>query len=288
MQTITAVIPIHNREDMLAEAIESVRSQSRPPDEIIDVDDGSTDGSAVTAASFEEVRLMQQEHRGVAAARNLGIRCAAGGLVAFLDSDDLWHRDKLLLQERFLEKNPGIPLCHTGELWIRKGRRVNPPARYEKRGGRVLTECLDVCFIAASTVMARTSLFDEIGLFDETFAACEDYDMWLRAACRHQVGYIEEALATRREGHAGQLSHTVPHLDSLRIKAIIKLLESGCVSGSEIESVLSALAVKTEIVVKGLGRKKRHAQARALRRQVARAFAGQGIDPSRFGLAEFP
>jgi glycosyltransferase involved in cell wall biosynthesis len=276
MHKISVVIPVHDRAAMLAEALESVRVQSCPADEIIVVDDGSTDESAAAAEAVPGVRVLRQSRLGVAAARNAGIRHSTGELIAFLDSDDLWHWDKLAIQADFMERNPGIVFSHTDEIWIRKGRRVNPPARYRKRGGDVLEACLDVCSIAASTVMARRSLFDEVGLFDETLPACEDYDLWLRTACCHRVGYIERALATRREGHAGQLSHTIPHLDEYRIRALVKLLEKGNVARGRIDSVVSALLDKTRIVLNGLEKANRPAEAAVLRARISAVLEQHG------------
>jgi glycosyltransferase involved in cell wall biosynthesis len=97
--TITAIIPVHNGERHLAEAIQSVLAQTLPPGEIIVVDDGSTDASAAIAQSFgAPVRVLAQPNLGPAAARNLGLAHATGDLLAFLDADDLWTPNKLARQ----------------------------------------------------------------------------------------------------------------------------------------------------------------------------------------------
>ncbi len=278
MSKISVILPVYNRAAMLAEALDSVCGQTLPPDEIIVVDDGSIDGSAARAGEFSDVKVIVQSHQGVAAARNRGIRSSSHGLIAFLDSDDIWHPTKLEKQKAFMERNRNYPLSHTDEIWIRKGRRVNPGARYAKSGGAVFARCVEVCFIAASTVLVRKELFDEIGGFDESFPACEDYDFWLRTACNHEVGYMPEPLTTRREGHGDQLSHTVEFLDRFRINALVKLLRQKEVDPEKQGLVRQTLSVKTAIVNRGLRKK---GMTRELEELQALADEFQISDPLR-------
>ena len=96
---ISVVIPVYNREETLAHAIESALSQTLKPHEVVVIDDGSSDKSAEVAEGFGDiVRVIRQENAGAAIARNVGIRHAVGDWIAFLDSDDVWDRDKLKLQ----------------------------------------------------------------------------------------------------------------------------------------------------------------------------------------------
>lgn len=255
MSKISVVVPVHDRRSMLVEALDSIRNQTLPADEIIVVDDGSTDGSGARAGEIPGVFVARQERQGVAAARNAGIRLCSNDLIAFLDSDDLWHPAKLEKQSAYMDSNREILLSHTDEIWMRKGCRVNPGARYAKAGGDVFARCLEVCFIAASTVLVRREIFDRIGWFDETFPACEDYDFWLRAACCHEIGYLAEALATRREGQVDQLSHTVPFLDRFRIDALVKLLRRNDIAPEKKALVRQNLTDKVAIVKSGLAKK---------------------------------
>jgi len=281
MIALSAVVPVYNRAEMLLEALESIRGQTLPPDEIIVVDDGSTDGSALKAATCPGVRVAGQRHLGVAAARNRGIALSRGRLIAFLDADDLWDPKKLKIQKGFMDRHPSIPLSHTAEIWVRNGRRVNPGKKYRKRGGDVFRACLETCFIAASTVMARRELFETVGNFDESFPACEDYDLWLRIACRFPVGYIDTPLATRREGHEDQLSHTVPHLEGFRVEALFKLLEKQNLPAAQKEKVLDCLARKARIVISGLEKKNLTREAEALAERVEDSFVLSLDRPSR-------
>ncbi len=280
MSKVSVVLPVHNRASMVAEALESIRDQTLSPDEIIVVDDGSTDQSAARARDFAGVRVITQAHRGVAAARNRGIRSSSHSLVAFLDSDDLWHPRKLEKQKAFMDRNRGYPLSHTDELWVRNGCRVNRGTRYAKSGGAVFARSVEVCFIAASTVMIRRRLFEEIGWFDESLPACEDYDFWLRTTCRHEVGYLPEPLATRREGHGDQLSHTVRFLDRFRIIALVNLLRQENLGSGERTLARKALSHKAAIVTRGLRKKGLSAEIEKLRAMVDEVCSSTRPDES--------
>ncbi|MGD9255575.1 MAG: glycosyltransferase family A protein, partial [Chromatiales bacterium] len=106
--TISVIIPTCNRVETLPRALDSVLAQTLSVDEVIVVDDGSTDGTAdLVRASYPQVRLLQQPNRGVSAARNRGIRKATGDWIAFLDSDDRWLPAKLEAQFRLIEQHPG-------------------------------------------------------------------------------------------------------------------------------------------------------------------------------------
>ena len=129
-ETISVVIPTHNRAVLLRRALDSVLVQSNPANEIIVVDDGSTDDTAdIVARDYAAVRYLYQENRGVSAARNAGIRASQYRWIALLDSDDEWLPPKLTRQIELVRQTPGVVLCHSDEVWIRNGRRVNPGDR---------------------------------------------------------------------------------------------------------------------------------------------------------------
>jgi glycosyltransferase involved in cell wall biosynthesis len=107
---VSVVIPVFNGERYLGEAIESVLGQTRPPDEVVVIDDGSTDASAAVARGFDEVRCRSQTNAGQSAALNRGVSETRGRFLAFLDADDVWVPEKLALQlEAFLE-DPGLDM----------------------------------------------------------------------------------------------------------------------------------------------------------------------------------
>jgi glycosyltransferase involved in cell wall biosynthesis len=272
---VSAIVPVHNRAWCIRRSIESVLAQDYRPLELIVVDDGSTDDTprllGEIAREMTEhpeckaggiaLRILRQDNRGVSAARNLGIRAARGPLIALLDSDDEWLPQKTSRQAADLLAHPGMRVHQTGETWVRRGRRVNPPQRLRKRAGDLFEQSLDHCAISPSAAMLRREVFDEVGLFDETFPACEDYEMWLRITCRHEVGLLDEALIVKHGGHADQLSFTVEALDRHRIRAIVKILDSGALSAAQRDLAVRALETKCRIYAEGCRKRGREDEA---------------------------
>jgi len=242
---------------MLADALASVRAQGDVSFETIVVDDGSTDGTwSDLVGAVDDLRVVRTEHRGPAAARNRGLAIARGGLIAFLDSDDLWMPAKLARQARFMRENPACAISQSAEMWIRNGRRVNPGRRHHKRAGDIFIDSLGTCLISPSAAILTRELLEEVGGFDEDMQACEDYDLWLRIAERHEVGLLDEPLVVRRAGHPGQLSAIMPALDRFRILALSKLLVSDTLQGERRAATAEVLAEKCGIYANGLERRR--------------------------------
>jgi len=248
---------------MLREAIDSVLAQSVTAFELIVIDDGSTDGSAEHLIQLDKtIRVERIEHRGPAAARNRGSEIAHAPLIAFLDSDDLWAPTKLERQLAFMRANPDCAISQTNEIWIRNGRRVNPGSRHRKRAGDIFIDSLRTCLISMSAMMMRADLFRSLGGFDESMAAAEDYDLWLRILINHEAGLLDELLVTRRGGHPDQTSATTPALDRFRILALTKLLAVDRLSPMRRAGVVEVLCEKCRIYAGGLTRRGRIDQAR--------------------------
>jgi glycosyltransferase involved in cell wall biosynthesis len=225
---VSVIIPTYNRASMLREAVESVLAQSYRNFELIIVDDGSTDATARELGRYRDrLRVLTQARRGVAAARNAGVRIARGRYLAFLDSDDLWRPEKLEVQTAFITRNPQFQICQTEEIWIRRGVRVNPKARHRKPSGDIFRPSLELCLVSPSAVMMTRDLFETVGGFDERLAVCEDYDLWLRIAVTCPVPLLPTPLVVKRGGHADQLSRSVWGMDRFRILALNKLLRTG-------------------------------------------------------------
>ena len=261
---VTAIIPTYNRREMVVEAIASVLAQRNATFELIVVDDGSTDDSATAIdAALEEaeapVRVIQTENRGAAAARNIAVEAAQAPLIAFLDSDDLWHPDKLARQVAFMGENPSIEISQCNEIWIRDGRRVNPGIRHHKRSGDIFSDSLRTCLISPSAAIMKTKLFRDLNGFDETMDAAEDYDLWLRVVMNHEAGLLEENLVTRRAGHGDQLSTRTFAIDRFRILALMKLLNDPALEGARRVAAAEVLAEKCQIYAKGAERRGRDA-----------------------------
>jgi len=252
MPFISIIIPTYNRSYCLAEALDSVFSQTFTDYELIVVDDGSTDTTQQVLAKYAgRLSAFSIPHAGPSAARNTGLRAARGDFIAFLDSDDLWIPGKLKRQADFFRANPEARICQTEEIWIRNSVRVNPMKKHKKYSGWIFKECLPLCIVSPSAVMLHTSVFDRVGLFDESMLACEDYDLWLRIAARYPIYLIDKPLIIKRGGHADQQSRTVPMLDRLRIQALAKLLAGGGLSEEQYGLALAELEKKCRVYANG-------------------------------------
>lgn len=257
---ISVIIPSWNRADQLVAALDSVCAQSAAAHEIIVVDDGSTDNTRkLLARHHPDVRYIFQQNKGVSHARNTGITAAGGDWIALLDSDDRWEPCKLERQQQAIRANPGYKLCHSDEIWIRNGKRVNPMKKHAKHGGRIFRHCLPLCVISPSAVMIHRDIFVEIGLFDETLPACEDYDLWLRICAIYPVLYIDQPLIIKTGGHADQLSRRYWGMDRFRIQALEKLLATGVLGEQDHAAVLETLLEKLAIMIQGAVKRDNHA-----------------------------
>ena len=259
--TVSVVIPTFNREERLTAAIRSVLNQSLPPSEIIVIDDGSTDATAHSIKSFPEVRYIHQENQGVSQARNHGIRAAKHEWIAFLDSDDEWLPRKLERQCEALKRQPQYRFCHTDEIWIRKGRRVNPMKKHAKHGGFIFNQCLPLCVISPSSALIHRGLFERYGTFDPELPVCEDYDLWLRICAREPVLYVDEPLLKKFGGHEDQLSHAYWGMDRFRIHALEKLVRSGVLEDEELAGAVATLCHKIDIYVNGAAKRLKFEEA---------------------------
>lgn len=246
--TISVVIPTYNRRYSLARCLDSVLRQSHSPNEIIVVNDGSTDGTSDWIREhYSDIHLIEQPNQGVSGARNAGIQAATGQWVAFLDSDDCWLPGKLEAQLSAIARKPDCALCHTEEIWVRNGKIKTPPPAYRKQGGFIFEYCLSLCAISPSTAIIRRSLFDEVGFFDESLPACEDYDLWLRICSRYPVVLVRDALIEKHGGHSDQLS-SQRGLDEFRIQAIDKLLQAPKLPREYRKQAIDTLCSKCAII----------------------------------------
>jgi glycosyltransferase involved in cell wall biosynthesis len=277
---VSVIIPSHDRRRMVVEAVDSVLAQSFRDFEIIIVDDGSEDGTAgkIAVRYGAAVRLFTEPRRGVAAARNFGVRRARGGYLAFLDSDDLWRPRKLEIQTAIMREH-GWQICQTEEIWIRNGLRVNPKEKHRKPSGDIFRASLDLCLVSPSAVMMTPDLFDQVGGFDESLPVCEDYDLWLRIARDHPVYLIPEPLVVKRGGHADQLSRSTWGFDRFRALSIKKLLERD-LAGEKRGWAVEALARKVTVLANG-ARKRNHEGEALAYEALAANFIGELSDGGR-------
>ena len=253
---ISVIIPTWNRSELLPRALESALSQTLLPIEVIVVDDGSSDNTRdIVRSDFPAVRYFYQSNLGVSAARNRGIYEASGDWIAFLDSDDQWLPEKLEFQYQAICKNSVMQICHTDEIWIRNGKRVNAMKKHSKPEGWIFNQCLPLCCVSPSSVLIHREVLDDIGLFDESLPACEDYDLWLRIFSHYPVLLVDQFLLKKYGGHSDQLSQKYWGMDRFRVEALVNLLEAGRLNKNQVQSTKNMLMQKLDILIKGFSKR---------------------------------
>lgn len=210
MGTVSAVIPTYNRRRSIERAVDSVLAQTQPPDEVIVVDDGSTDGTAelLVARYGDRVRVLRQRNAGVSAARNHGAREARGDYIAFLDSDDIWLPHRLERQLALAAASgAGLVVCNVRRV-NSAGQEVNVFDRRQQfpRDGRVLEHALLNPALAPPSVLVRREAFVAVGGFDESLTTAEDIDLMLKLALGTEVAVVPEVLVHAYVNRDDQLS----------------------------------------------------------------------------------
>ena len=271
MTEVSVIIPTYNREKFISECVQSVLAQTLPAREIIIVDDGSTDatynilrdlGFNSLSTKKTVLRYFFQQNRGVSSARNSGIKEARSEYIALLDSDDLWLKSKLDRQvSAFQNDTQSSRLCHTDEIWIRNGVRVNQHKKHKKHGGNVFQSCLKLCCISPSSAMMHRSVFEDFGFFDEDLPACEDYDFWLRYSAKEDVNFIDEPLIIKKGGHSDQLSGAHWGMDRFRIYSIEKILKEPDLTLVHKTEAIHEVILKLEILINGSQKRQKFAYA---------------------------
>lgn len=249
---VSVIVPTYNRANRLEGTLRSIVSQTYQDFELIVVDDGSTDNTSKVIESFPSAQyLPMKKNSGVSKARNIGLACAKGEFICFLDSDDLWKEKKLEIQIHWMESNTDNQVCYTDEIWVRNGVRVNQMNKHRKYTGDIFRHCLALCIVSPSSVMIRAKLFSEIGNFDESLPACEDYDLWLRIAAKYAFHFIEEPLIIKQGGHGDQLSRKYWGMDRFRVAALKKLLDQNSLDQEKLKLTRSSLVEKCSVLIQG-------------------------------------
>lgn len=238
-QKVSVVMPVYNVETYIAEAIESVLAQTYENFELLIIDDGSTDASLDICRLVDDprLRIIEQENRGLAGARNTGIREARGEFIAFLDSDDLWSPEKLTAHVQFLNDNPDIGVSYSGSTLISTN---GDPIGISQNPQTDNVDASDV-FLRnpvgnGSSPVIRRSVFDDIRFFanrgyaeyfDEAFRQSEDIECWMRIALttRWRFGGLSDCLTLYRVNEGGLSAHIERQFESweamcTKVKAI--------------------------------------------------------------------
>jgi glycosyltransferase involved in cell wall biosynthesis len=284
---VSVVIPTFNRAGLLIGAVESVLAQTHRDLECLVVDDGSWDDTLKALAGVRDNRLkvISQANRGVSAARNAGMAHAQGRILALLDSDDRFLPTKIERQLAFLLKY-GYDICHTQEIWIRNGRRVNAMAKHAKPSGIFFSQALETCLVSPSCVMFTRAFWEKVGGFDESLPACEDYDLWLRALPEHPIGLLDQALTIKAGGSGDQLSRLYIGLDLFRLRALMKVLKRADLSLAWKTQAARTLIRKAGVYCRGCQKHGRIEEASRVTAMVRTALAEQGFGTDFSGAAE--
>ena len=251
----SVVIPTFNRLESTEKAILSVLDQTFPAEEVIVIDDGSTDNtSKILSAKYPNLNWIFQENHGVSHARNKGVENASGNWIAFLDSDDTWAPNKLKEQVDFLRTRSELALCHTDENWIRNQNPVKPPTYLDKSDVDIFCKSLIRCIICPSSVVMQKSVFIELGKFREDLAVCEDYDLWLRTIIGHKIGYLAEKLVTKYGGHQDQLSNRYWGMDRFRVQSLEALLKNPALKDDKRVKTIETIIEKLSLLAQGFAK----------------------------------
>jgi glycosyltransferase involved in cell wall biosynthesis len=206
---VSIVIPCYNQARFLGEAIQSVLCQGYDDLEIVVVDDGSNDCTEEVASGYvredPRVRLIRQENRGLAAARNRGLAEAGGEYVVFLDSDDRLVLGALEVGVRELEAHPGCAFVSGICRKITADGSVVPGWEQFRVRDDPYLELLRSCPIYVPAVMYRSSVFDVVGNFDTSYRAAEDYDLYYRILGRFPV-YCHDTLVAEIRRHDANMT----------------------------------------------------------------------------------
>jgi glycosyltransferase involved in cell wall biosynthesis len=208
-ELVSVVIPAYNAAATLPDTLASVLAQTYRWIEVVVVDDGSVDATSAivvaTAARDARVRLVRQANTGVAAARNRGIAATGGRLIAFVDADDIWVREKIAKQVAALEAaGETAGLCYTWFDTIDANGMILQPVGRSQHQGAVLAALCENNFVGnGSSLLVRRTALERVSGFDASLhtsgaQGCEDYDLLLRVAEHYDFVLIQEALVGYR------------------------------------------------------------------------------------------
>lgn len=288
---VSAIIPTYNRRELVQRAIDSALAQTLPPDEIVVVDDGSTDGTgdALKARYGERIAYLWQPNAGVSAARNAGMSHARGALFALLDSDDLWAPEKTERQCAYLAANPdiGMVVCDVARM----DADGKPYDFFRRRDviatdGWALGELLMNPALVPASAMLRREVFADVGGFDTALRTAEDIDFFLRVAQRWQVGVTEGAMVRAMRGHEGLSAESSTYDDYVRVMERTVAGSAGMVDGEILRKALASAYVRNArgLMLRGRWRDACALASRALRtapdaasRREAASLAGFAV-----------
>jgi glycosyltransferase involved in cell wall biosynthesis len=262
---VSVIIPVFNREKLICEAVDSVLHQTYPHWELLIADDGSTDNTLSVLEKYKKyprIRVLPLKHCGnPGQVRNSAVKDATGKWLAFLDSDDLWMKEKLEKQLLFLSRHRDFRFIHTLERWERNGKVVSQAHRKHEKEGDLFRTSLGKCEIGPSTVIMERDLYQHYGGFRNDLEICEDYEFWLRITAENPVAYLDEELVVKKGGHDDQLSTKYGFIEIFKIDALRYLVDENWFEGEKMILARDELARKCRIYSKGCRKRGKEKEA---------------------------
>lgn len=224
---ITVVIPAYNCEKYIAQTLSSVLAQTYKDLEIIVVNDGSTDSTGVVLSKYKDprIKVFTTVNNGSQKARNLGLKEAQGEFISFLDSDDLWIKDKLESQLKAIYES-GYLIAYSGTAYINEQGEYQRVGSFIFPSGNVFERLFEVNFIeSGSNPLINTFALRSIGGFDEDFRAAQDWELWLRLAQYYEFAPVPKiGVLYRKRGDS--LSSNLLRQEKYCLKVISKYQET--------------------------------------------------------------
>ncbi|MCA1995263.1 MAG: glycosyltransferase, partial [Coleofasciculus sp. S288] len=189
MPIISVIIPAYNAGKTIRRTIESVLNQTFSDFELIIINDGSQDSTLEIVKGFKDSRIQvfSYSNSGLAVSRNRGFSHSVGEFIAFIDADDLWTSDKLEAQLKALQTNPKAAVAYSWTDLIDESDQFLRPGNHTTANGNVYAKLLLTCFVVSgSNPLIRRQAFVEVDGFDESLAASQDFDLYLRLAARYE------------------------------------------------------------------------------------------------------
>ncbi len=283
---VAAILPVSGRPAMLSEALHSITAGTGIPAEIVVVIDSLEkignpdelsavkfgDSSEAVRSGRIEYKIIHTSGLGPGPARNAGAAASHSSYLAFLDSDDLWNREKLEFQFEYLRKRPHLQAVCTRETWIKNGKLLTQPAHLQPLCGRFFKDSLSHCLISPSSLLISRQVFQEMDGYDPDFFVCEDFEFNLRYLSTRPIGLVPLDLTIKRSGDWPQLSarHS---LDRERIRAILKTVKSSRMKEEERERAKIVCMEKLQILMTGAAKRGvDFAALEELRNEIATVF----------------
>lgn len=227
---VDTIIPVYNGEEFILQAIKSVENQTLLPNQIIIVNDGSTDNTTKLILDYKvhskvPIKYVNKKNGGLSSARNAGIKASSGEFIAFLDVDDLWERNKLALQMKAFKESslPNLGVVYTDCVYVDSKNNPNPHLKHVQFSKNLRGYIRPQLFYgnrisgSGSGVLVRRECFNKVGPFDEKLPSYEDWDMWIRISQFYTFDNVNQKLVRIRQ-HSSNMS------SSLRLMILGQLL----------------------------------------------------------------